>query len=455
MPAFSSTVTSALAALASVVTTASSSVTGAPRFTMYFDQYHHDVLPNKTMTAGVTRVITAFANSSLFTTNPVGEYTPFKPLSEIRALFDDDIKISMAIGGWGDNAGFRIGAGSAESRALYASNIAATLDRLGYDGVDVDWEYPIGNGFDYKQIPNNATEGEVFPLFLAAIKSAIGDKELSIAVPALERDMLAYTAETVPLINAAVDVVSVMTYDMMNRRDLETKHHSDVNGSLHAIDLYIKYGMTPAKMNLGIAFYAKYFTLAANTTCTHPIGCPIALAEAADGSDTGTSGADTFEASSFPVAVNKSSLVLSTDSSCGSAKGFKCAGSIYGDCCSQYGWCGNTTAHCTTGCQPDFGTCTNPPVKTVSQSFKDALTYGKLDSDNGGEWYVDDEAGLFWTWETPELITRKFGEIIAARGLGGIMAWSLAEDSVDWKLLKAMQEGVKCMGSKKWSAKAV
>ncbi|EFX05142.1 glycoside hydrolase, family 18 [Grosmannia clavigera kw1407] len=448
MPALS-TITSALAAWATLTTAAPSSVTGSPRYSMYFDQYHTDVLPNKTMTAGITHVITAFANSSLFTTNPVGEYTPFKPLSEIRAMFDHDVTISMAVGGWGDLAGFRVGVASEESRALYASNIAATLNRLGYDGVDIDWEYPGGNGFDYKQIANNATEAEVFPLFLTAIKSAIGDKELSIAVPGLERDMLAYTAEKVPLINSAVDVVNVMTYDLMNRRDTTTKHHTDIKGSLNAIDLFIERGMKPAKMNLGIAFYAKYFTLAANTTCTQPIGCPIALAEAADGSDTGASGADTFEASSFPVVVDVAKLTVSTDGSCGSSNDFKCTGSAYGSCCSQYGWCGNTTAHCSTGCQNDFGTCTNPAVKSTAQSFQDALTNGQLDSANGGQWYVDDVANLFWTWDTPELITRKFREIIAARGLGGIMAWSLAEDSVDWRLLEAMQEGFEGLKSKK------
>ena len=46
-------------------------------------------------------------------------------------------------------------------------------------------------------------------MLLQEIKSAIGDKELSIAVPGLERDMIAFTPEQVPKINAAVDVVNV------------------------------------------------------------------------------------------------------------------------------------------------------------------------------------------------------------------------------------------------------
>ena len=49
-------------------------------------------------------------------------------------------------------------------------------------------------------------------MLLREIKVAIGNKELSIAVPGLERDMIAFTAKQVPLINAAVDVVNVSIF---------------------------------------------------------------------------------------------------------------------------------------------------------------------------------------------------------------------------------------------------
>lgn len=120
----------------------------------------------------------------------------------------------MAIGGWGDTDGFGIGATNETSRKLFARNVADTLDRLGYDCVDIDWEYPGGNGQDYRQKPNSekVSEIETFPLLLSEVKAAIGSKELSIAVPGLARDMIAYTAEQVPKINAAVDFVNVSLY---------------------------------------------------------------------------------------------------------------------------------------------------------------------------------------------------------------------------------------------------
>jgi GH18 family chitinase len=62
-------------------------------------------------------------------------YTPFMPLSEVRALFEEDVKCCMSIGGWGDTAGLGLGSKNDTTRRLFASNVAATLDRLGYDCV--------------------------------------------------------------------------------------------------------------------------------------------------------------------------------------------------------------------------------------------------------------------------------------------------------------------------------
>ncbi|RKU44096.1 hypothetical protein DL546_001125 [Coniochaeta pulveracea] len=52
------------------------------------------------------------------------------------------------------------------------------------------------------------------------------------------------------------------------------------------------------------------------------------------------------------------SLVPSPDGSegiCGN--GYTCLGSVYGDCCSVNGYCGNSTDYCADGCNPTFGRC--------------------------------------------------------------------------------------------------
>ncbi|ORX99885.1 hypothetical protein BCR34DRAFT_576243 [Clohesyomyces aquaticus] len=51
---------------------------------------------------------------------------------------------------------------------------------------------------------------------------------------------------------------------------------------------------------------------------------------------------------------------VSPDGTCAGDGKKTCTGSLYGKCCSKNGWCGDSTDHCGTGCNPLFGTCNSP-----------------------------------------------------------------------------------------------
>jgi len=59
------------------------------------------------------------------------------------------------------------------------------------------------------------------------------------------------------------------------------------------------------------------------------------------------------------------SLITSTDGTCGNGK--TCLGNVGGQCCSQYGWCGSSSAHCGTGCQSAFGLCSGMSSSSIAQ----------------------------------------------------------------------------------------
>jgi chitinase len=194
--------------------------------------------------------------------------------------------------------------------------------------------------------------------------------------------------------------------------------------SYDLINLYLDIGCPASKINLGFAFYAKYFTVASD--CSSPLGCALAPAEdPSTGADTLASGAWTFEKSHL-TPVDTSRLAISNDGTCGPEKMTKCATG----CCSQYGNCGTTKEHCHGACFHSFGTgCTD---NDVFGSWQSAMTNGQTDEEQGGQYFYDKEKKLFWTWDTPALISRKFDEIVRELDLGGVMAWSLGEDSFDW-----------------------
>lgn len=233
-------------------------------------------------------------------------------------------------------------------------------------------------------MPNSAKAWEIdaYPLLLAELRAALGpNKLISAAVPGLPRDMLAFTSETVPQIMRHVDFLNVMTYDLMNRRDTVTKHHTGVELSLEAIDAYISAGAAPEKLNLGFAFYTKYFKTE-HDACAgpSPVGCPTLPLEDPDtGADLGRSGG--------------------------------------------FSW------HDTV-------------PQEVAESFARAREHGVYDDQQGGFYYWDAKEDLWWTFDTPDAIKRKFPLVMAKRRLGGVFAWGLGEDAPAFEHFTALSEGL-------------
>jgi hypothetical protein len=105
------------------------------------------------------------------------------------------------------------------------------------------------------------------------------------------------------------------------------------------------------------------------------------------------------------------------------------------------GNCGTSPAHCSGACQHAFGTgCTDADV---AGSWQSAAAHGVTDDKAGGQYYYDAQNRLFWTWDTPELMQRKFKDIVRRYKLGGVMAWSLGEDSIDWIHIRTMTDELK------------
>ncbi|KAI4953282.1 hypothetical protein J4E86_006823 [Alternaria arbusti] len=379
-------------------------ISATARFVMYADEWHPTRPDNPRDRAGIDHVILAFAPA-----NATATFQPKVPVHTIRTEFPN-AKVMIAVGGWGDTAGFCQATKSDASMLAFAADIATMLARTGADGVeDIDWEYPGGNGADYKQVTNGdqAYQIAAFPKLLAAVRAAIGKKLLSIAVPGKEGQS-SYTCL------------------------------SSVTDAENSIKDYLAMGAPPSKLNLGFAYYAKYFTTQGNCSAS-PLNCPIALAEDARGKDTLTSGAWTFERSRMRP-VDASSLTVSRDGTCGPEKGTKCEIG----CCSQHGHCGTSPEHCNGACQHAFGSgCTDADV---AASWQLAAKHGVTDEVAGGQYYFDATNRLFWTWDTPELITRKFDNIVRKYKLGGVMAWSLGEDSADWSHIRQMAKEVAKVG---------
>ncbi|KAK7987169.1 hypothetical protein PG988_002157 [Apiospora saccharicola] len=364
----------------------------------------HPIIPDLSHTFTVTHVVLAFMQSSFFNEDEPDPWWPlFMPVAAVRSRFRPRTKIMVAIGGWGDTKGFATAARDEDSRQRFAKNVVKMVEATGADGVDIDWEYPGGNGEDYKVISNfeKAWEAAAYPQLLAALRRALGPSKLiSAAVPGILGDIrLAFTPDTVPAIMASVDFLNVMTYDLMNRRSTSTQHHTGIIGSMESLDEYLNAGAPPAKLNLGFAFYVKFFRVPHHNSHDHcvsrsllepfgskipGIGCPTGgMEDPGTGIDLGRTG-----------------------------------GFSYHDAV------------------PD----------EVARSFKRALSEGVYDEWGGGYYFMDHDTelpdALFWTFDTPDAIARKFPHVVESNKLGGVFAWGLGEDAPEFTHLKAVSDNV-------------
>lgn len=348
----------------------------------------HPVTPGLDQLQHVTHVVLAFMGTSMFHDPARSKWPIFdgsKTVSQLRTQFQPGTKVMVAIGGWGDTIGFSTAARTANSRRAFAVNVARMIEATGADGVDIDWEFPGGNGEDYKIVPNQDKEWEIsaFPLLLAELQRTLGPRKIiSAAVPGRPEDMLAFDRQTIPRIMRHVDFLNVMTYDLAGRRDNVTKHHTGVQNSLDAINAYLAAGATPLQLNLGFAFYVKWF-LTKDQACPNAssaLGCPTLLGEdPRTGADLGRVG--------------------------------------------MFSW------H-------------DQVPRELEESFTKALNQGIYDDKEGGHYYWDEVTKLFWTFDTVAAISRKFPLIVDQAQVGGVFAWGLGEDAPTYEHFRVVMKGV-------------
>lgn len=238
-----------------------------------------------------------------------------------------------------------------------------------------------GNRDDYRIIPNAQREREIdaYHLLLQELRRTLGrDKILSIAVPGLERDSMAFTVETVPKIVDQVDFINIMTYDLINRRDKVVRHHSGIADSMAAVQRYLDRGLPASMANLGLGYYVKW-VMTEDCSKRNVLGCPTQLLEDQEtGGDLGRTAA--------------------------------------------FSWHDTVPAE-------------------LDESFSRALSEGQY-FDDGSYGYWDEQEHRWWTFDTAEVIEGKMRELVGSMGLGGVFAWGLGEDAPAFTRLAATIQGL-------------
>jgi chitinase len=211
-----------------------------------------------------------------------------KRFAELRSFRDahPSLRLLISIGGWGAAPQFSDAALTPASRAAFArSCIAEYVERDGFDGIDIDWEFPVRGGLP--QNPHRPQDRENVTLLLRELRrqlDALGSSDnkhyfLTVATPTGRwQEGGAYDpgdSYDLASVAACVDWLNVMTYDMNNRfspvsafntpmyedpRDPTPAAERRWNNVTGAVQYYESHGVPADKIVLGMAFYGHGFT---------------------------------------------------------------------------------------------------------------------------------------------------------------------------------------------------
>lgn len=170
-------------------------------------------------------------------------------MSILRSKYPN-MKIGISVGGWTRSGDFSTVAADSGKRKKFAKNIAKFVDYLGFDFVDIDWEYPgavrdsdpAGNGVSIDEgCHGTKADGKNFVKLLQAIRDELDNLEaesgkhyeLSSAMSASPAMMSKIAYDDVL---DSVDFVNMMTYDMNGAWNSYTGHQT----ALYTNDAYNK-----------------------------------------------------------------------------------------------------------------------------------------------------------------------------------------------------------------------
>ena len=192
---------------------------------------------------------------------------------EVAALKEKypHLKVNISAGGYAAD-GFSDMADDPALRAAFVANVCKWLEDYNLDGMDVDWEYPVGPEWDIGIKTRPADKGNYITLLqdLRNAFDALGEKTgkrygLSTAVPASGWFPKANDVRAAARI---VDSLKLMSYDYYGGWSSTTGHNGNIyNNSFdpawggwstdQALNEYLWAGVAPGKIVLGVPFYGK------------------------------------------------------------------------------------------------------------------------------------------------------------------------------------------------------
>lgn len=202
----------------------------------------------------------------------------FKMLNELKKK-NPELKTLISIGGWGGSGRFSDAALTDAARTAFAESCVDFLKKYGFDGVDIDWEYPVSGG-----LPGNSRRAEDkhnFTLLLQKLREKLdeqgaADNKYYLLTMAAGAGSTYTKHIELSQIQEYLDYATIMTYDihgmwdpytdllapLYDNTDASPQYKSSADSS---IKIWEKSGYPMDKLIMGIPFYGYQYSSVRNS----------------------------------------------------------------------------------------------------------------------------------------------------------------------------------------------
>ncbi|KAI0476398.1 hypothetical protein GGR56DRAFT_642454 [Xylariaceae sp. FL0804] len=229
---------------------------------------------------GFTHINFAFAffDPTTFAIAPM-DVPSGKLLSRFTALKEnnDGLETWVSVGGWSftdpgpTRTAFSDMTSTSGNRQKFITGLIAFMEHYGFDGVDLDWEYPQAD--DRGGV---TADTDNYVSLVKELRAAFGTRYgISMTLPTSYWYLQHFDLGNM---KDSVDWFNFMTYDLHGVWDAQSQFigpyiapHTNVTEIDMGLDLLWRAGVEPAKVVMGLAWYGRSFTLA-DASCNKPNG---------------------------------------------------------------------------------------------------------------------------------------------------------------------------------------
>ena len=232
--------------------------------------------PDKVDATKLTHINYAFANISsdlkVILGYPDIDTSNINKLNALKQI-NPNLKTLISIGGWSWSGKFSDAALTEESRTIFADSCVDFIVKYGFDGIDLDWEYPVSGGLstNIKRLEDKQN----FTLLLKKLREKlsargiIDSKQYLITIAGGAGSWYLNNIELSKL-HQYLDYANVMTYDihgswdnytdfnapLYNNSDASPQYKWSVDASVNA---WLNAGIPADKLVVGVPFYGYIY----------------------------------------------------------------------------------------------------------------------------------------------------------------------------------------------------